>query len=275
MCRWLAYLGDPIYLEELVFRPRHSLIDQSLEATHSETTTNADGFGLGWYGARECPGVYKDIRPAWNDPNLHAIATQIESHLFFAHVRAATGTAVQRSNCHPFQHGRWLFVHNGLIRDFRRVKRELMFAIAPELYPEIQGTTDSEVMFYLALTFGLEKDVVGGVARMVKLVEEVGRRSAVEHPMQMSLGISDGERLYAFRYSSEGYSRSLFYAASADAIREVSPESTGISRRRVARAVVSEPLSGLTEHWVPIGESAYVIVDRDEVKVSKFEPLAA
>jgi glutamine amidotransferase len=147
MCRWLAYAGAPILLEEVLFKTDHSLIDQSLRALDPLSTTNGDGFGIGWYGNRDVPGVYKDIRPAWNDANLQALAAQIESSMFMAHVRATTGTPVQRTNCHPFNHGKWLFLHNGLINDYEKLRRDLAFAIAPELFPLIQGTTDSEVMF--------------------------------------------------------------------------------------------------------------------------------
>ena len=170
MCRWLAYSGEPLYIEELVFKPRHSLIDQSLHATLETSTTNGDGFGIGWYGSRDIPGVYKSVRPAWNDGNLQVLASQIQSPLFLAHVRAATGTAIQQSNSHPFRHGKWLFCHNGRINEFGRIKRELALGVASELFPEICGSTDSELMFYLALTFGLEDDPVAGVEKMVGFV---------------------------------------------------------------------------------------------------------
>jgi len=97
MCRWLAYSGAPVLLEEVLFKTDHSLIDQSLHASDLSNTTNGDGFGVGWYGKRDVPGVYKDIRPAWNDNNLQALAAQIESPMFLAHVRATTGSPVQRT----------------------------------------------------------------------------------------------------------------------------------------------------------------------------------
>ena len=143
MCRWLAYSGAPLYLEELILKTEHSLIDQSLESRSGATTTNGDGFGIGWYGDRETPGVYRDIQPAWNDATLRDLAAHIRSPLFLAHIRAATGSAIQQTNCHPFRHGKWLFVHNGLIRGFDRVKRDLALAVAPQLYPKILGSTDS------------------------------------------------------------------------------------------------------------------------------------
>ena len=125
MCRWLTYCGDPIYLDKVLFEPRNSLISQSLRARHSHVTTNGDGFGIGWYGERPTPGVYRDILPAWNDQNLKSLAHQIRSGLFLAHVRASTGTATSRANCHPFAHGKWLFMHNGQIGGYERVRRRL------------------------------------------------------------------------------------------------------------------------------------------------------
>lgn len=270
MCRWLAYSGAPIYLDEVITHSEHSLIDQSLSSLQSETTTNGDGFGIGWYGQRDVPGVFKSILPAWNDTNLQALLHQIESPLFLAHVRAATGTEVQRSNCHPFRHGKWLFVHNGIIGGFDQIRRDLMLAISPELFGEIKGTTDSEVMFYLALTFGLQRDVREGVAGMVRLVEKIGRERGIEHPVQMSLGISDGQSVFAFRYSTEGRSRTLYHSASIAAIAEIAPQVRRFSPD--ARAVVSEPLSDLAEAWIEVPESSFVTIRAGEVRIEPFEP---
>jgi glutamine amidotransferase len=270
MCRWLAYSGSPIHLEELIFKPEHSLIDQSLNARVTATTTNADGFGIGWYGDRSFPGVYRDIRPAWNDNNLRDLATQIESRLFVAHVRSATVPPVQQTNCHPFRHGHWLFMHNGSIRQFTDLRRNLLLAVAPGLFPAIQGSTDSELMFYLALTFGLEIDPIAGVEKMVDFVESEARRRDIVNPVEMTLCISDGERLYAFRYRSQGCPPSLFHSTSLDALEDLHPSYGGFEEGAVA--VVSEPLDGLTDHWHEISESTVAIVEGGAVETRPFEP---
>jgi predicted glutamine amidotransferase len=268
MCRWIAYSGGPVYLEELLFKPQHSLIDQSLAARAGETTTNGDGFGVGWYGTAETPGVYKGVQPAWSDDNLLNLCAQIKSPLFMAHVRSTTGTPVQQTNCHPFRHGRWLFQHNGVINGYPRIKRDLVLAISPNLFPRISGSTDSEVMFYLALTFGLENDVVAAVERMVGFIEDIGRKHGIAHPVQMTLAIMDGQVLYAFRYSSERRSRTLYHSASIETLVEHFPNVRAFSRD--ARAVVSEPL-GAAEHaskvWVEIPESSALIVAAGAVDV--------
>ena len=158
MCRWLAYSGSPVLLEEFLYKPAHSLIDQSRHARMGVETTNGDGFGVGWYGEGSGPGVFRGIAPAWSDRNLRNLSGQVRSHLFMAHIRASTGTAVQESNCHPFRYQDWLWMHNGSIAQFTSLKRELVLAVEPKLYPAIEGSTDSELMFFLALTFGLRDD---------------------------------------------------------------------------------------------------------------------
>lgn len=271
MCRWLAYSGAPVLLEDVLFNTDHSLIDQSLRATDTHTPTNGDGFGVGWYGKREVPGVYKDIRPAWNDTNLQALAAQIESPMFLAHVRATTGTPVQRSNCHPFHHRKWLFVHNGLVNDYDEMRRDLTMAVAPKLFPLIQGSTDSEIMFLLSLTFGMENDVQTGLSRMAGFVEHTAQRLGVENALQMTLGISDGESLYAVRYSTAGESRSLFHSANRDATREIAPDVGRFSRD--ARAIVSEPLNNLEADWVPVPEASFLTINRGDVSCRPFVPI--
>ena len=272
MCRWLAYSGAPILLDEVLFKTDHSLIDQSLRASDPSSTTNGDGFGIGWYGTRNVPGVYKDIRPAWNDTNLQALASQIESPMFLAHVRATTGSPVQRTNCHPFTHEKWLFVHNGLINAYEKLHRDLAFAISPNLFPLIRGTTDSELMFLLALGFGMDGDVQVGLARMAGMVEHIAKLHEVENALQMTLGISDGESLYAVRYSTEGNSRSLFHSASRNATMEIAPDAGRFSRG--ARAIVSEPLDNLADEWVAVPEASFVTITGGKISCEPFAPIA-
>jgi predicted glutamine amidotransferase len=145
MCRWMAWSGQPLIVDELLFKPQHGLIDQSLHSRMGVETTNGDGFGVGWYGVGDTPGVFHSIEPAWNDRNLREVGAHVMSPLVFAHIRASSGTAVQQTNCHPFRHGRWLWMHNGVIRDFHAVKRDLVLAVDPSFYPEIEGSTDRDV----------------------------------------------------------------------------------------------------------------------------------
>ncbi len=273
MCRWLAYSGSPVLLEELLLKPAHSLIDQSLHAKLSATTTNGDGFGIGWYGADETPGVYHCIEPAWNDRNLKELAQHLTSPLVFAHVRASTGTAVQQTNCHPFRHGRWLWMHNGLIREFNAIKRELAFAVDPSLYPLIEGSTDSELFFYLALSLGLDNDPLSAVERAVGFIEATGRAAGIEHPLQMTVATSDGDRLWTFRYSSESNSRSLFYSTNIETLRVQYPDHPVLHRLSAdTRLVVSEPLGALAGAWNEVPESSCGVVQQGQDELHPFTP---
>ncbi|MDX2645842.1 class II glutamine amidotransferase [Streptomyces sp. NPDC001902] len=276
MCRWLAYSGTPMLLDNILYKPRHSLIDQSLHSRMGVETTNGDGFGIGWYATDlETPAVIRDIGPAWNNRNLREISRHVTSPLFFAHVRASTGTAIQQTNCHPFRHGRWLWMHNGAITDFHRLRRDLSLAVDPALFSSIEGSTDSEVMFFLALTFGLDQDVPGAVSRMAGLVERTGHEHGVEFPVQMTLAVSDGESLWAFRYSSEHASRSLFYSSKVDTLRELHPDLwflQGVSAQ--TRLVVSEPLGDVPDAWHEVPESTFGVVRPGQDELMPFAPAA-
>ena len=275
MCRWLAYSGSPILLKEVLYGGTHSLVDQSLHSRLGAETTNGDGFGVGWYGAPDTPGMFHSTEPAWNDQNLRELAGHISSPLFFTHIRAAIGSAVQQTNCHPFRHDRWLFMHNGYINEFATIKRDLILAVDPSLYPEIQGQADTEVLFYLALTFGLEDDPPAAVEQAVGLVEAVADRRGVPHAFQGTIATTDGESIWAFRYSSEKKSRTLFYTTDVPTLRKLHPEMELLQEfSDDARLIVSEPLGDVTGVWNEVPESTWGVVAPDRDELRPFRPKA-
>ena len=273
MCRWLAYSGAPVLLDDLLYKPKNSLVVQSLHSQLGAETTNGDGFGVGWYGDRPTPGVFRSIEPAWNDRNLRELAGQISSRRVFAHIRASTGSPVQQTNCHPFRHGRWLMMHNGFIGGLSQVRRDLVLAVDPSLFPEIEGTTDTELLFHLALTHGLEDDPPAAMARAVGLVEAIGRRRGVQFPIQMTVATTDGDTTWAFRYSSEGRSRSLFHSTDVSTLRDQYPDNPVLHElSEDARLVVSEPLGDLHGAWREVPESTCVVVHGGREELRPFVP---
>jgi glutamine amidotransferase len=261
-----------VLVEDLLYVPANSLIVQSLHARLGVEPTNGDGFGFGWYDG-DGTGLFRSTEPAWNDRNLRELSGHIRSPLVLAHVRASTGTPVQQTNCHPFRHGRWLWMHNGAITSFRAVKRDLALAVDPELFPDIEGSTDSELFFHLALTFGLEADPPTAVARAVGLIEEIGQRHGVPFPIQMTVATTDGETLWAFRYSSEGRSRSLFHNVDVSTLRAQYPDNVVLHRLADdARLVVSEPLGELQGAWREVPESTCVVVRHGSEELLPFGP---
>ena len=273
MCRWLAYSGSPMRIEELLYKPQHSLIVQSLHSQLGAETTNGDGFGIGWYGIGDTPGVFHSVEPAWNDRNLHELSAHIETPILFAHIRASSGTPVQQSNCHPFRYGGWLWMHNGVIGDFHAVKRDIALAVDPSLYPLIEGSTDSELFFYLALTFGLESDPPAAVEAAVGLIEDVGKKRGVDQPIQMTVATTDGTNVWAFRYSSVRQSRSLFYSTDVVSLRALHPELEVLQRvSDESRLIVSEPLRDLPGAWNEVPESSWGVVRAGQDDLRPFTP---
>ena len=254
MCRWLSYLGRPRYLESLLFEPENSLIHQSLHARRAVATTNGDGFGIGWYGEREEPGVYHEVLPAWNDGNLKSLAHQIRSPLFLAHVRASTGTATSRSNCHPFRHGEWLFMHNGQIGGYDKVRRRLDNLVPDDLYGSRQGTTDSELIFYLLFRYGLERDPPGALRTTLQTVVYAMAEAGVEEPFRVTAALSNGRSLVALRYSTDDRPPSLYWS-------EVDGDLT----------VVSEPLDAAADQWNEVPTAHLLTVEHaGRVELQRF-----
>lgn len=147
-----------------------------------------------------------------------------------------------------------------------------MLAVDESLYPEIKGQTDTEVLFHLALTFGLEDDPPDAVARAIGLVEACGRQRGVEYPFQGTIATSDGERLWAFRYSSEGKSRSLFFSRDVRTLRALYPD-RGILQQLSddARLVVSEPIGDLPGAWNEVPEGSYGVAGQGDDQLRPFK----
>ncbi|HMK80409.1 MAG TPA: class II glutamine amidotransferase [Xanthobacteraceae bacterium] len=255
MCRWLAYLGDPVFLEDFISKPCQSLIAQSRHCREAKSEVNADGFGVGWYGERERPGLFRDVRPAWSDENLLSIAHQIRASLFLAHVRAATGTATIRTNCHPFAVDRYLFMHNGQIGGWQRVRRALESQIPDGYYASRNGTTDSEAIFLLLLALGFSSDAEGAFARVVALIEQHMAARAVNEPFRFTAAISDGKTLFAIRYASDARPPTLYVNA------------RGPDRGAL---VVSEPIDDASMRWDAVPAQSFLRIDRAGVSVSPF-----
>ena len=269
MCRWLAYTGAPILISDLVTKPKDNLIQQSLHSKAPRTPTNGDGFGIGWYDKQEYPGLFRSIRPAWNDLNLLDLAEHIESPLFLAHVRATSLATIQETNCHPFRYKNWLFVHNGQIAAFQQVRQILMGKVAPGYFENILGTTDSELMFHLALTFGLEDDVPGAIAEMVRLVEATAKEKGTEESLWMTLGISDGKNLWGFRYASNGKGPTLYISPDIDELSQLNPDAEE-KFGDFAACLVSEPIGRFQDSWKPVPENSQVVIREKEIEVSEF-----
>ncbi|WP_282064949.1 class II glutamine amidotransferase [Aliiroseovarius marinus] len=258
MCRWAAYLGAPIFMEEVVVQPGHSLIQQSQEAEEAKTAINADGFGVAWYDHRAEPGLYRDVLPAWSDPNLRAIAHQVKSRLFLAHVRASTGSATSRNNCHPFAYKHWSFMHNGQIGGFETFRKQADMLIPDGLYHKRQGATDSEVLFLLVMD-AIEQGstVPQALEHATRALLDLSHKHGTTPHLRLSAALSDGTSLWAARCASDQYAPSVYYRWSGS---------------RQGWAVVSEPLDRDEDDWICLPPGHIARFEGRDVTVEPFQP---
>lgn len=264
VCRWLAYHGPEIRIASLLQEPEHSLIEQSYRARESTWVVNGDGVGIGWFDQEDPePGLYREIRAAWNDDNIRSLARHVRSGRFFAHVRAVTRGAVARVNTHPFRVGRWIFQHNGDIGDYHRCKRLLDTHIDDQWYGCRMGQTDSETMFMIALSQGLQDDPVSGITGMIRIVEDIRAEVGASEPFLMSIAATGGEALWAARWGGDGHAPSLYWGTGLG-IRSRTGDLLQLPA--TATVVVSEPLDTEVHAWHEVPERTILRVDAGGVE---------
>lgn len=275
MCRFLAYRGRPISMDDLLFQPVNSLIRQSAQAHEAKEPLNGDGFGIGWYAqdVDDCPGLYVSVRPAWNDRNLSYIASKIRSDCIFAHVRAASHGDVSETNCHPFHYKQYLFMHNGNIDGFHHIKRYLRRGLSDEIYEWIKGQTDSEHFFALLLeNLGKKRakasvdDMVKALKKSIADVEDMKRRHHIREPSRMNLAITDGNYAVATRYVSSRKLRAptLYYSEGSQyEIKEGICRMRRSDPREHTVLIVSEKLTNRKGDWKKIHTNHMLVVHED------------
>jgi len=258
MCRFLAYSGQPIFLDTLLIEPDASLVRQSQAAREAKTVVNGDGCGLGWYGSRPEPGLYRGILPAWSDANLASLCHQVEAGLFLAHVRSATSGEVSMANCHPFASGRHLFMHNGQIGGYDAIRRSVEALVPDDLYAARRGNSDSEALFLAALGRGLDHDPAGAVAATLATCQHLQHMKGIAQPLRFTAILTDGQDLHAFRWASDDRPPSLYWCELK----------TGI-------AVASEPFGDAGEQWRPVPPGRHLSIRNGTVDCRDFVVLEA
>ncbi len=208
----MAYKGTPIIIDNLLYQPKNSLINQSINAREIEEPLNGDGFGVGWYvpEVNYEPITFVSVNPAWSNRNLRNLAPKIKTDCMLAHVRAASVGDVSESNCHPFQYKNILMAHNGGVEEFGKIKRHIREPLTDELYNWIKGQTDSEHIFALLLNtlFQNHKTVTPDAVAdsfdktfisVKKLMIEYG----IKEPAYLNMVFTNGHFLVATRYVSD------------------------------------------------------------------------
>ena len=254
MCRLLAYLGSPVSLEDILYKPEHSLIVQSYQPREMTSgVVNADGFGVGWYHSQKNtdPFTYRNTLPIWNDLNLPHLSRYVESKCVLAYVRSATpGQALDFANCQPFNYQKQLFIHNGYIDNFRKtLHRKIRSILSPDFYEQINGNTDSEHIFALLLSqsqINKHRPPESALRNTLVTLLEMAKRHQVT--VSANIVFSDGNRLIASRFSTNAPAPSLYYLKD----HQNFPKSVFIA---------SEPL--FTGNWTACPENSIISVGED------------
>ena len=273
MCRFLVYKGREMLMSDLLTNCDQSLIYQSHHAREREEPLNGDGFGVGWYQPQidPIPCVFTSMSPAWSNRNLHRLADKIRSGCFFAHVRAATESLfVSEANCHPFQHEEFLWMHNGGIAAFQKIKRTLRGTLSDESYAMIQGSTDSEHAFALFLDAIAPKmatytagDLKDAMIETIRRLERVAAEANVEEPSRYNFAVTDGHSIVATRYVTKpSITPHTLYVAQGERFDNVEGRYRMRPAERHPNAVIiaSEPLTENRSDWTPVPENHVVLV---------------
>lgn len=283
MCRFIAYLGKPIMVDELLLKPRNSLIHQSFGAEEMTQTLNGDGFGLGWYmhHISQKPGLFRSILPAWNNCNLRYNAPLIQTDCMFAHIRAASEGGVCEANSHPFHYEQFLMMHNGGVPQFSKIKRRLLSLLSDELFLWVKGQTDSEHFFALLMqhfsdlrgsnpTVTVEQ-IKQGFQQTFDVVQDLKQEAGIGHEVStFNMMITDGYRIFGTRFSSDPHkeTRTLYYSSGSRfqcedgfsrMVKDDSDDKTVL--------IVSEKLNDFEEEWTAIPPNHFISVENN-LKVS-------
>jgi glutamine amidotransferase len=274
MCRFLAYKGESVLLADLLTRPYHSLIKQSYCSKLRPEPLNGDGFGLGWYNLQfdDEPGLFTSLTPAWANRNLERLAEKLRSSCFFAHVRAATpGLLVSDVNCHPFKYKNLLWMHNGNISEFLKIKRELRASLSDDIYNMIQGTTDSEHAFGVFLD-NLPNDCENCTANeLVQAMKETlsqlkrwSEDAGIVGSSNCNFAVTDGQRMVITRYATHtDHSPESLYYIEGEKIECIGGTShmKDVMKSRNSLVVSSEPLTEDIHEWEEVPANSIVIID--------------
>jgi predicted glutamine amidotransferase len=269
----MAYKGTPIVIDKLLYQPKNSLVNQSVNAKEIEEPLNGDGFGIGWYVPEfnNEPATFVSVNPAWSNRNLRNLAPKIKTECMIAHVRAASVGEVSESNCHPFQYKNLLMAHNGGVEEFQKIKRKLREPLNDEMYNWIKGQTDSEHIFaYLVntlitqhKTIGVD-EVVDSFEKTFTFLKKLMAENGIKQEGYLNMVVTNGLFMVATRYCTDPawdaltlyHSEGSRYVVENGETRMEAPEDDDH-----AVLVVSEKLTD-DAHWTMIPNNHFVIVEQ-------------
>lgn len=270
-------------LSDLLTKPAHSIINQSFDSRlrlDMRNPINGDGFGVGYYSSTNQPCIFKAITPAWNNVNLNNLSQGTESQLVFGHVRASTQGVLSETNCHPFSHGKIMFMHNGGILSFHKIKKKLINYIDDEFFLLIQGSTDSECAFVLFLDTlakmgynpsDLNTKFSHNVLRkaLLKTIELIKhwQTAVTDEPSLLNFAITDGESVVVSRYiTSKTDEAASLHFSTGSRFFEYGPGLFKMERLNKSQDVIfvaSEPLTFERGDWICVPTNTTITISKN------------
>ena len=336
MCRWFAYISpeEPCLLADVLINPANAISKQCSEhylpglLPHGEETDlddskdallkmrnsllNMDGLGVAWYtdaaesyvkgvnGRR--PALYKSQSPPISDFNFHNLCNNTETHCVFAHIRATSGSVVTQVNSHPFVFGRHVFMHNGAISDFSRIRREMTDLMSYDTYCNVLGSTDSEHAAALYIsnltnqgtqnTWEKEysiSDMLTALNKTVVQIMELQQKQLEDKkaPNSLNLCATDGKKMVAIRFRNHpteqppslywsefaGKTLNQKYPGHPDGPDKTNDSATKSTDDKIGKhtIIASEPTTYDDTEWHLIGANCALTVD--EYGTEKETPL--
>jgi predicted glutamine amidotransferase len=285
MCRFICYLGPDLLVADLLYKPTNSLVLQSYRAKERTEPLNGDGFGIGWYApdVGPVPATFVCLTPAWSNQNLRSLAEHVRAPCFFGHIRAASpGMRVTETNCHPFQVGRYLWMHNGVVGGFSKIRRRLRGSLPDRLCDLIQGTTDSEHAFMLFLSMlgdhepSEVAELAGAMTETIVRLEHLRLEAGIDEPSFCNFAVTDGRNLVATRYVSDTRREAISLYVSSGRRYVADGERTRLvcaCASECSAIVASEPLTDTPGDWIRIAPNHIVAAGAD--RAVTVEPIRA
>lgn len=295
MCRILSYLGKPIVIEELLYKPDNSFIKQSYHPKYMSHLLNLAGFGIAAWDHfshnPKLPYLYKTPQLPFYDENLRSLATKISPYCLLAHLRGVAYTGqqvVSNQNVHPFVFDgtNIALAHNGALYNFDKMKYDLLDFILPQYQTHIQGTTDSEWIYAVFLSqlpspfeyFSIE-DVMSAVQSTLQILQQVREKNHIAVNSPVNLFITNGEFIAATRFVLDyGWQtdetpelahfayHSLWYTY-GEGYGFYDNEYKMKGTKPASIIIASEPLTEDTTTWVEVPEYTLLVAQLEENQI--------
>jgi len=284
MCRVVGYLGRPLLLDSVLFATDSSLARQTYSPRMMATFLNLAGFGMAAWDDRserpEEPFLYKVTSLPVFDRNLKCLAEKVSARCVIAHVRGVTYSeheVLTQTNLHPFRFPgvKVTLAHNGHLREFARMRYDLVGHVHPTFVKHIEGTTDSEWIYALLLSqlddpFGTPDadEIADAAVKALRIIRAIREKHEIAISSPVNLFVTTGTCLVATRFSfdygwyPEGDSMletdlpyvSLWYTLGEEYRERDGEWQMGASDRPESLLIASEPLTTDTSRWLEAPE---------------------